>query len=342
MNKKKNIPAAQPPCTEETAAQSLKEMFIGKTMGPRIAAGQCPVRRAVFLKPHGIAKADFIITPGLPRKYRVGIFAHNSFEAWVRFSSDTVPGAADLKTTVGIGIKLFGVPGKKLLEGDEDATTADFLMQNMNVFFVDTAKDMCEFTRAGVVDHDYDSYLDKHPITKKILNDMGKVVNSCLTTPYWSGLPYSFGKEYVKYKLEPIPPPYGAPPPQGNNPDYLQADLQARLNTGEAQFRFMVQFRTQPDKMPLDKATVAWSETDSPPIQLATLVIRQQNTGTQGQDAYGENLSFNPWRTIKEHQPQGSISDARKVVYKAGADLRRFKNGVPAVEPQSPRQLNQP
>eukprot|EP00456_Euglypha_rotunda_P016881 TRINITY_DN15671_c0_g2_i2.p1 TRINITY_DN15671_c0_g2~~TRINITY_DN15671_c0_g2_i2.p1 ORF type:complete len:109 (-),score=2.86 TRINITY_DN15671_c0_g2_i2:197-523(-) len=106
---------------------------------------------------------------------------------------------------------------------------------------------------------------------------------------------------------------------------------------GEAQFRFMVQFQTDPETMPLDKATVEWSETASPPIQLATLIVRQQVVTTQGQAAYGENLSFNPWRTLKAHQPIGSISDARKVVYKAGADLRRFKNGVPAVEPILPR-----
>jgi len=320
---------------------ALKQTFIDMTMGTRINAGQCPVRRAVFLKPHGVTKADFIITPGLPQEYRVGIFALDNLQAWVRFSSDTVPGAPDLKTTVGVGIKLFGVPGKKLLPGDEDATTADFILQNMDVFFVDTAMDMCEFTYAGAVEHDYDKYLDSHPITKKILGEMAKVVPSCLTTPYWSGLPYAFGNRFVKYKLEPIPPPFGAPPGQ-NSKDYLQADLQARLNMGEAQFRFMVQFQTDPSTMPLDKATVQWSEEASPPIQLATLVIRQQDITAQGQELYGENLSFNPWRTLKEHEPQGSISDVRKVVYQAGAALRHFKNGIPNVEPEAPRQLNQP
>ncbi len=324
-----------PDCATDPVG-NLKKMFIDMTMGPRINAGQCPVHRAVFLKPHGVVKADFIMLPGLPEKYRVGIFAHEQFNAWLRFSSDTVPGNPDLKTTAGVGIKLFAVPGKKILEGDEDAGTADFLLQNMNVFFVDTAQDMCEFTRAGVVEHNYNAYLDTHPVTKKILGQMEKVVRSCLTTSYWSGLPYAFGSEYVKYKLEPIPPPYSAPPSQNNN-DYLQADLQARLNMAEAQFKFMVQFQTDPEKMPLDKATVAWSETESEPVQLATIVIHKQDITIQGQDSYGENLSFNPWRTLKEHMPKGSINDARRVVYKAGADLRRFKNGVPVVEPITPR-----
>lgn len=337
MREKKQ--SSLPDCSTDPAG-SLKKMFIDTTMGTRIKAGQCPVRRAVFLKPHGVVKADFIVMPDLPKELRVGIFAHQQFEAWLRFSSDTVPGNPDMKTTVGVGIKLFGVPGTKLLEGDEDADTADFLLQNMNVFFVDTAKDMCEFTQAGVVNHDYDSYLKKHPETKKILDEMAKKVSSCLATNYWSAVPYSFGKKIVKYKLEPISPPFSVPASQ-NNADYLAADMQARLNIGEAQFKFLVQFSNDPVRMPVDKATVAWDETASTPIQVATIVIRKQDISVQGQDAYGENLSFNPWRTIEEHRPQGSINEVRRTVYKAGAELRRYKNGVPSVEPQHPRQLDQ-
>lgn len=331
-NPQSNVDSANDP----TAA--LKEMFVDRTMGPRIIAGQCPVRRAVFLKPHGVAKAEFIINPGIPEQYKMGIFAGERFDAWIRFSSDTLPGLADAKTTVGIGIKLFGVPGEKMIGNTERGNTADFLLQNMDVFFVDNGTEMAAFTKAGVIDHNYDEYLKDHPITQHILDEMAKVVHSCLTTPYWSALPYAFGERFVKYKLEPIPPPFSTPRSQNSN-DYLQADLQARLNLGESQFKFLVQFRTDPDKMPLDKATVRWEEADSPPVHLATLIIRQQDITTQGQAEYGENLSFNPWRTLKEHQPIGTISDARKVVYQAGAELRHYKNGVPSVEPDVPRKI---
>jgi hypothetical protein len=69
------------------------------------------------------------------------------FPAAVRFSNDTVPRRPDLNTTLGIAVKLIGVPGSKLLV--ENAPTCDFLLQNHDVFFVDTAFDMCEFTHAG-------------------------------------------------------------------------------------------------------------------------------------------------------------------------------------------------
>ena len=53
------------------------------------------------------------------------------------------------------------MPGAKALGDDGD--TADFIMQNFPVFFVDDAKAMCEFTYAGVVQGDYPGYLASTP-----------------------------------------------------------------------------------------------------------------------------------------------------------------------------------
>lgn len=317
---------------------SLRTMFVDLVQAKRIAAGQSPALRPVFLKPHGVARATLTVRPDLPDDLRVGVFAGTAYDAWVRFSSDTLPTVPDLKTTVGIGIKLFGVPGPKLLAPDTDATTQDFLLQNMDVFFVDTAAAMCAFTRAGVVEHDYDSYLEAHPTTKAILDAMQKVVPSCLTTPYWSGLPYRFGADrYVKYKLLPVSAAEPATPADENDPYYLHADLRARLLAGEATFALQVQLRTDDATMPLDEATVRWEESESEPVTVATLTVHRQDVDSRGQAAYGENLAYNPWHALAEHEPVGSISDARKVVYQASADQRRDVNGVPLGEPTTPR-----
>ena len=314
----------------------LKDMFVNRTQLPRIRAGQCPARRAVFLKPHGIIKATWQIDPSFPNEWRIGVFSHDTLAAWMRFSSDTVPGAPDFKTTVGVGIKLFGIPGKKLLDGEEDSLTADFVLQNHDVFFVDTARDMCEFTQAGVVNHDYDSYLDAHPVTKKILDEMAKPVSSVLDTSYWSCLPYSLGNAFVKYKLSPVA--VSGNIANRDNPDHLADELKERMLLQDTQFQLFVQFQTSEAEMPLDKATVAWNETISVPVPVATLTLHKQNIEAPGQAMYGENLSFNPWHTLPEHKPAGSINEARKLVYKASADMRRSANGVPQCEPAIPRQ----
>src|SRR5690242_10726036 len=104
-------------------------------MTHRISKGQRPALRPGFLKVDGCAHGSFTGRPDLPAELRIGVFQQASFPAWVRFSSDTLPDRADLHTTLGLAIKLYGVPGRKLLAPEEDATTHDFVLQNHDVFF---------------------------------------------------------------------------------------------------------------------------------------------------------------------------------------------------------------
>ena len=165
------------------------------------------------------------------------------------------------------------------------------------------------------------------------LDQMAQPVASVLATSYWSGVPFAFGPgQYVKYKVEPnlnAPSPTEAPA----DPTYLGADLKARLKTSDASFRFLVQLRTDEASMPLDDATVSWN---SPFVHVADLLLPQQDIDNRGQAMYGENLAFNIWRVTAPHTPQGSLSEARRVVYVASAKQRHSANGVPDAEPSSP------
>lgn len=318
----------------EHATERLEEMFVDLIQRNRIERGQTPARRTVFLKQHGMAYGCFKPLSDLPEDMKVGTFAHGQLPCWIRFSSDTQPTAPDLHSTLGIGLKLFGVPGPKLL-GESD--TADFIMQNHDVFFVDNAQEFCEFTTAGAIDHDYPGYLERHPATVKILDDMKKPETSCLTASYWAILPFAFGKDasgedrFVKYRLKPVNQPPGTPFDDRN---YLAIDLASRLRLHDAHFQFEVQFRTKPDSMPLDEATVPW---DSPWTPVADLILPRQDIERRGQSEYGDTLAFNIWRTPPEQEPQGSIAAARKVVYKGSADQRRLANGAQLTEPDQPR-----
>src|ERR1700754_1082270 len=320
---------------------SLVEMFVAMVQGGRIARGQCPALRPVFLKPHGVAHGTFRIRPDLPDDLKVGLFSGKEYPAWVRFSSDTLPTLNDFKSTVGVGIKLFDAPAPKIF-GNPNDTTFDFILQNFDVSFVDTAADMCAFTKAGVVDGNYDPYLAAHPETARLLDEMAKPVASTLGTAYWSCLPFAFGaKRTVKYKLEPelTVDPIANPPA---DPTYLAADLRTRLQAGEARFRFYVQFGTDPTAFPIDRATVRWEEAVSAPIHVADLILPQQDIDARGQAEYGENLSWNIWRVTEDHKPLGSIADARRAVYAASAEQRRNVNGVPTGEPSQPKPAIQP
>ena len=321
---------------------TIKEAFVDKPLEDRIAKGQYPVLRPVFLKPHGMAKGMFTINPNLRDDLKVGVFKHESFPAWVRFSSDTdKPSNPDLKTSLGIGMKLFNVPGEKLLECGKNDTTHDFLLQNHDVFVVDTARDLCELVSDAL------QYLIDHPKTKQIIDDMQKDVRSVLETPYWSALPYAFGHDpdrYVKYKLEPAYDSGIAPHSDMliEDPNYLRRDLRSRLLKSEFAFKFYLQFYIDPDTTPLDRATVRWDETVSIPEFVATLTLHRQDIDERGQPAYGENLAYNPWRALREHSPEGTLAEARKVAYQASARLRRDLNGIPNGEPDEPRSVIEP
>ncbi len=329
-----------PPCFDcaTNATARLDEMFIAMGQEKRIALGQTPAERAVFRKLHGVAHGRLEMFPSRPDNTRVGVFAKDVLPAWVRFSSDTLPTAADLGSTLGIGLKVWGVDGENAL--GETGNVADFIMQNFPVFFVDDAEAMCEFTYAGAVLKNYDPYLQTHPRTNAIIKAMGAQVDgSVLTTQYWAILPFAFGPDYyARYSLVPEPEA-GAPAINvpWDDTNFLATDLTNRLSTSEYRFTFMLQLVPRADNPPLDKATEEWSTTLYPYQPVATLVLPAQDICDRGQADYGQELAFNIWRTPVEQTPQGSIAAVRKVVYEHSAHVRHRANGQPQQQPTEPR-----
>jgi hypothetical protein len=333
--------ALSPPCfdCEGQSTERLIEMFVRMTQEKRIKLGQAPAERSVFRKLHGVASGRFEVFQKLDPRLRVGIFAHDSLDAWMRFSSDTAPTSPDLGRTLGVGIKLFGVADSDGL--GESRGTADFIMQNFPRFFVQDAAAMCEFTYAGVVLRDYGAYLSKHPETQAVLDAMSKTEGSVLTTTYWAILPFHLGDEIVKYRLEPETSPQSVP---DDSADYLATDMANRLAERECRFRFMIQQRTNLETMPLDRAMDEWPEDESPFVQAATLVLPRQDVRARGQAEYGQRLAFNIWRTPRANAPseESSIAVVRKAVYAAGAAARHFANGESSEDSSEPRPATAP
>lgn len=320
---------------ETQSTDSLIKLFVGLVQQGRIERGQRPAERPVFRKLHGVAQARLEMLSAAPEDLKVGVFAYPALDAWVRFSSDAAPTDPDLKSTLGIAIKVFGVQGLKA--NGERGDTADFILQNHPVFFLDDAREMCRFTYAGVVERDYPGYLAKHPKTKAILDAMQKVERSVLTATYWALLPFAAGaRQIVKYRLDPEATAQGDP---HRSADYLLTDLAERLLRDEYRFRLMVQRRTHADTMPLDRATVEWPESQSPFVQVATLIVPRQDIGALGQSEYGQSLAFNIFRVPPEQAPvpESTLALARKAVYAASAHLRHKVNGQPQEDVPEPR-----
>jgi hypothetical protein len=103
---------AEPCGCDADPVEGLRQLFVDYFQGASIAAGRDPATRPVFVRLHGAAHGWFRVRPDLPAELRVGVFAKaTEYPVWTRFSSDVQPGTPDLKSTIGVAIKLFGVTG---------------------------------------------------------------------------------------------------------------------------------------------------------------------------------------------------------------------------------------
>ena len=175
-------------------------------------------------------------------------------------------------------------------------------MQNHDRFFVATGRDFCAFSHAAVLG-DLDAWLADHPETAEVLTEMSKLEASALGASYWSVLPFACGPEAsVKYRLTPLDHAPGGAPPE-DAPDFLRQDLARRLAAGSARFELAIQPFTSDAETPLDAAMTRWP---TPFQRIGELVVDRQDVTAPGQDAYGENLSFGPWRVPSANRPMGS------------------------------------
>src|SRR4029079_10724455 len=94
-----------------------------------------PVRRGFHAKLHAGLVAEFQVLADLPAEARFGVFREpRVFPALVRFSNgEPTPHDDTHPEPRGIAIKLVGVPGRKLLPGQKDAVTEDFLAASHSV-----------------------------------------------------------------------------------------------------------------------------------------------------------------------------------------------------------------
>lgn len=340
-DKKFNLPA----CTDSTdicitdPAQGIKQMFVDQSQfrnNLKDLLGQEKARRAVFRKVHGVAAGTFTVEENIPAEYKVGIFKHGKqYQAMFRFSSDTAPTLPDYKSTLGIGIKLWGVEGKKVLPQEADSNTADFILQNFPVFFVKNATEMCQFTR------DPTTFYTTHPETQDIINNQMKKPEPSVFTNYWSCLPYKIGDTNCKYLIR----PRHALPPLTADPgyDYLRAEMKKRTTEEDTILDFFVQLNRKNNPYDIENAMQHWDETDPVPHKVATIRLPKISPSVtdvlpflQSMENYVDDLSFSPWRALPENAPLGSVAEARKVVYKASADQRRNINGAHIAEPFVP------
>jgi hypothetical protein len=331
--------------SEADAIARISDMM-QKKLKEDTGAGQ-PMPRDAHPKAHGLVQAEFTVAENLPEELRVGVFAApKTFPAWIRYSNGAPRSGAqkpDASNDVrGVGIKLMGVPGEKVLADEKDAMTQDFLLCNHPVFFIRNVPDYEIFLKATSGGNPLPFFFSLRPFkirfheAKVLFQALFKKVSSPLAMRYWSQTPYAFGDRAAKYSLQPSSTYFG--PVLGKaeraDPDYLRHTMALELATTDVYLDFMVQLQGRdPTRMPVDDPTILWSEEESPFIKVATIRIPCQDFDTAARNQLAEDLSFTPWHSLPEHQPLGGINRTRRIVYETISRLRHTVNGVMRKEP---------
>lgn len=340
----------------------------------RYNAKNQPPLRGVHPKDHGCVEALFTVSPKLPAALRVGAFSPGvAYRAAIRFSNaaplvtpdtplEPIPGAPAGTPQIrahgsrGMAIKLYDVPGERLLPKDGELSQ-DFLMINQPVFAFANVEDYEALSLAIKEDDsrggDFFARLQSpdQAVKARAATSRGIIARikglvkppfqpppmSPLDNRYFSAAPFLFGKGRVmKFSAVPVNPMAGDPGTAVEDPDYLRAALRKRMAEAGGKdicFDFQIQVATAAQLAAADKLLgrpgahmedmcTLWDEKVFPFVTVARITIPPQDLATPERQKFCETLFYTPWHGLRAHRPLGGINRLRQKVYEASAGHR--------------------
>jgi hypothetical protein len=297
--------------------------------------------RAGNTKTYGVARGVFEVRPDLPAQLRVGVFRQpRAYPAWVRFGGPGPLTPPDIEDNglLSVGVKLMDVPGPKLL--DDERATQDFTGISAPTFTTPNVLENVRLQRLLLAGTPAFYFFNPFaPGESRLLDGLMQLLyarahTSPLEVPYYSCVPYLFGPgRAVQYALRPRSPER-TPIPANPSDDYLREAMAATLAEREVSFDFLLQFQTDPLRMPVEDAGIRWPTRLSPYRPVARLRLPRQRFDSPAQLAFARRLSFNPWHSLPEHRPLGNQGRARRRIYGELSRLRQRMNAEPHLEPR--------
>jgi hypothetical protein len=311
--------------------------------------------RSVHAKSHGLLNATLIVAEGLPPALAQGLFAKpGRYPVVMRYSA--IPGDPlddDVSTPRGLSIKVLGVDGPRL-PGSEGATTQDFVMVNGPAF---GAKDSKKFLGNVKL---LATTTDKAPGAKKALSSVFQVIEKGLEAvggksatlialgghpethvlgeTYYTQVPMRYGDYIAKLSLSPssaaLKELKDAKVDLEDKPHGLRDAVVEFFATQGGEWDVGIQLCTDLEAMPIEDASVAWPEDQSPYVTVARLVAGAQPAWTAARSrVVDDGLSFSPWHGITAHRPLGNVMRTRRRVYEASVAFRASHGGPTVTEP---------
>lgn len=286
------------------------------------------VMRGLHAKQNLGVEAELVIGD-VPADARLGLFAKSGrYKALVRFSNGAPRRQADKVLDVrGLAVKVFGVDGKKVIPGMEDATTQDFLAIRTRTLPIKNAHEFMTLIRVSrppaLLPLRLVGALGPRrgiSIIKAALGGLKMPQASLAGTSYFSALPIMLGTTAVQFSFAARESSTTVPLTER---DALGTDLAARLRKAPVIYDLQLRFYVDAKQTPIEDATVDWS---SPWVTVGQLILPVQDTSSErGKrvDAFVDQLSFDPWHARADMRPLGNIMRARNVAYRASTMARK-------------------
>jgi hypothetical protein len=316
--------------------------------------------RGAHAKTIGVVRAEVEFLADAPAPYAQGSYARpGRHDTLIRFSSASTHLGPDalLGPSLGFAIKIFDVPGAKLVDDEPHATTFDLVLKNNPTFIANTAEHYLFIQEIGDRAHEYlaRGRAGFHDLMADFVTGRGTLeredwawdelfafvkatqtpVRNPLLSTYWSMAAMRHGDYIAKVRVAPAAGnAEQALHPQldlSSGPDVFGPTLVDELRAHAFDFDLQAQLCTDLAAMPVNDVTVEWPEKLSPFVTVGRIhVPRQDISGPER----GDGLAFNQWRVTADHRPLGEIMDVRRV-YTASANVRRALNQQPQREPAS-------
>lgn len=367
----KGLPSALPPTVgkpipfapgyeaqerDEEKTQSEILDSVSKIQQTTYAHGERALR-AMHAKSFGLLRGMLTVLPDLAPELAQGLFQREgSYPLVMRLS--TSPGDAvddSVSTPRGMAIKVWGVQGTRL-SGSADEMTQDFVLMNGAVFHT---KDGKGFSRSLKV---LATTTDKAPTLKKIVSGVlrgtenlmeratgrsptlvnfgGQPQTHPLGDAYYSVTPYLYGHYMAKFCVAPISSQLRRLTDRElaleHSPHGLRDAVVQFFRQHGGVWELRVQLCTTLQKMPIEDASVAWPEEESPYLPVARIEVPAQEAWSEERSrVIDEGYSFSPWHGLAAHRPLGAINRLRKDAYEQASRFRRERSGMLRHEPVS-------
>lgn len=306
--------------------------------------------RAVHAKSHALVWGELTVADGLAPELAQGLFARpGTYTVALRIS--TSPGDLmddNVSTPRGLAIKVFDVPGAQL-SGSAADTTQDFLLVDGPIFpvatpqaFVGKVKRLAGTTdRAEGLKRAFSSTLQGlEALIEAVGGKSGTLIGlgghpetNPLGETYYTQVPLRYGEHIAKLSAAPVGTLAAlkdAKVDLSDRRDGLRAAIGQHFSDHGGDWELRVQLCTDLVAMPVEDASVAWSEDVSPYITVARIsVAAQPSWSPDNVAAIDDGLAFSPWHGLVDHQPLGGIMRVRKPVYAALQAERSTRLGCP-------------